>query len=103
MNSRKLVPKTLLADIAKLRQLGVPLRKLIRDHELDISGPHLTKLLDTFGDLRTPINIYDKKIEQVVCASMFPAWLDNNSLTAQDQPDNYKYVGRFPIGEWQHL
>ena len=87
---RKLVRHKLLLELAEKSSMGVPLTRLIRDAELDISRPHLYKLLYYYNT---------NKRKRVVYKSLFPPWLDTRS-DIQLQPKNYKYKGLFPWGEW---
>lgn len=93
MRNRKLIVKHYLNEYASLRQLGVPIRKIIRDNDLDISGPHLSKLLDWVDELNQENNT-------IIHDSLFPQWLDTDGDKVQEQPIHYNYSGRFPKGRW---
>lgn len=84
-NKRKLICKVTLERIAKLTSLGVPLLRIIRDEDLNVSAPHVAKLVD-----------YLKTGEYE--ASLFPPWLKGKVIA--EQPEDWKYDGRFPWGKW---
>lgn len=87
---RKLLAPPILARLARKRDVGVPLARLIKDHDLDISSPHLAKLIGWF----------DQESDEIQ-NSLFPPWLDYNSIQVQEQPDNFSYTGLFPFGYWK--
>ena len=87
---RKLIRRSLLIELADLRLKGVPVLKLLRDYDLELSPPHLTKQLDYY-------NMFKNKAE--VVNSLFPEWL-NDIDNIQEQPATAKYDGMFPWGEW---
>lgn len=97
-NTRKLINERVLRDCLYLSDLGVPVSKISRDNNLDISLPALIKLI-----------YYYKTAEESVInaryikASLFPPWLDNDNDDAQSQPDAFKYLGAFPFGEWKRI
>lgn len=88
--TRKLVAYPLLSEIAYLRKLGVPLAKIIKDKNLDIKTGTLTNLLKWFEN---------KSV--VVQESLFPSWLEQDSVKVQDSPKDWYYRGHFPIGKWE--
>lgn len=98
MKTRKLIAFTALNKYANLHKLGVPLNRIIRDHSLQISNPHLSKLLEIYYYITNP-ETKDHMIPTIE-ASMFPDWLEDESYV-QEQPDNYTYTGRFPNGTWE--
>ena len=89
MKKRKLIPKPILAEAYKRLQFGVPIARLIKDLNLDVSRPHMAILLDWYS-----LALQD----EAICASLFPPWLEGE--TEQEEPDNAKYEGRFPFGVW---
>lgn len=92
---RKLIRKDILEEIAKKNTSGVPLSRLIRDYDLDISLPHITKLVNWYKSA----NKFDS-----VKASLFPEWLKNNGTPIQVQPwEKFRYLGTFPTGCWVRI
>ena len=87
MRPRKLLPEPILAKASELAELGVPVAKIIRDMELDISSPALSNL----------IRWYDKR-NPAIHLSLFPNWLDTNKVAQS----GWKYHGYFTIGQWMH-
>ena len=83
---RKLVPEPLLKKATELLDIGVPMSKVIRDQDLDISAPALATLVKYYKQDAAPIYL-----------SLFPEWLD--SLVITEQPDNAVYNGYFPLGQ----
>jgi hypothetical protein len=95
-NTRKLINERVLRDCLYLADLGVPIAKIARDNMLDISLPHLNKLITWYKNAEeAQVNAHFIK------ASLFPKWLDNDNDNAQSQPDEYRYIGPFPYGEWK--
>lgn len=70
-------------------EIGVPLAKVHKELELDISYPALQKLITLL-----------KNTNVDTVGSLYPEWLEKDSMKVQEQPDNYKYNGYFPYGEW---
>jgi len=91
-NRRKLLALGILDTLYVDYKKGVPLTRMIRDAELDISGPHLTKLLAWYQ-----LSLTDSMVE----LSLTPTWVDQRSTSIQEQPDDANYIGLFPIGEWE--
>ena len=99
-NTRKLIGQKTLASLAYWRHKGVPLAKQIRDNALDISGPHLTKLLDYF-DLIGDATTIQINAQQTISDSLFPPWIEG--FTIRQQPNNWSYIGKFPFGKWKSI
>lgn len=95
-NTRKLISETLLKDCLFLADLGVPVAKISRDNNFDISLPHLAKLINWYKQSEEA-----QVSSRIIKLSLFPKWLDHNSNNTQSQPDNYRYIGQFPFGEWK--
>ena len=96
-NKRKLMPESLLSQLLDAYRLGVPLAKLIREHDLDISRPHLRKLLFIYIDVLEEEAFYNK--ESTLRHALFPAWVrEKQGITIQ--PDKWTFTGRFPLGAW---
>ena len=97
-NTRKLLSETILADLLYKSDLGVPHSKLIRDMNLDVSLPHLTKLIGWYKQSEeAEVNAH------FIRASLFPPWIVENINGMQCQPDTYTYKGLFPFGEWKRI
>ena len=81
----------MLEKVSKLDNLGVPMTRIISDLELDISRPHLRRLIT-----------YNRAAgeSKVVFASIYPRWINFSQEQAQVQPDGWTYSGVFPFGEW---
>jgi hypothetical protein len=94
---RKLLPRSTLSSIFDLTDIGVPLAKVLRDKDLDACRPVISKLLDSYA-LATRDDVMTK-IRSRVFASLFPLWLEERP-EIQEQPDGWKYRGRFPTGRW---
>jgi len=74
--------------------LGVPLARLIRDYDLDITGPGLAPLVRYCSSLKLPGND-----DETITDSLFPSWISNNNKV-QVMPAGWYYVGHFPLGNW---
>jgi len=97
-NKRKLVSGNLIPQLLESYQLGVPLSKLIANNQLDISSPHLRKLLFIYIEILDPG--IDMKQRSRLYSSLFPIWLEDK-VGAYTQPDEWTYDGRFPNGTWR--
>ena len=95
-NKRKLIPENIMEEIVHLHGLGVPKAKIIRDLELDMSNPHLTKLIGMYQFVYRKGTLSVEYRERIKF-SLFPAWLTDEQRV---QPENYSYVGHFPYGMW---
>jgi hypothetical protein len=100
MNTRKLIPLKYLSRYSESRNLGVPLRRIIRDNNLKISGPHLAKLIDWHDNLLLDNDIVPIKAKTMIRDSLFPTWLKDYP-NVQEQPSDYAYLGKFPLGGWE--
>lgn len=98
-NPRKLIPYKKLDEIHQLHQQGVPVLRLLRDFKLDMTGPHLTKLI-SFYSLLGSRNI-TTDTSNLIFDSLFPTWVYNNENNTVVQPDDKKYTGLFPYGKWE--
>ncbi len=103
----KLIPYKDLHNLHKLWVMGVPLRRIYKEHHYDVSLPTLAKLIKTYDALLviklTMLYDYEAKKQReinyyTVNGSLFPAWLGPRKTT---QPDNYKYTGKWPTGKWE--
>lgn len=93
MKKRKLLKKTILEELCKRVEYGVPLSKAMAKLGIDkdISRPSVKALLDIYTDYG---KVYDE--------ALFPDWLDQESDKAvQEQPNDWTYLGYFPLGEWR--
>ena len=93
MRKRKLLTQAVLEDIYYQRKLGVPLTKIVAAKQYGLSRPALAVLLKA----------YENQQSTTVRNSLFPEWLDNAISTAQEEPNNYTYLGKFPNGEWYEV
>lgn len=89
---RKLIPKALFVEIISRKALGVPISRVIKDLDLDISRTSLNSLLKVYE-----VSAVTGKFD----GSLFPPWLADTP-EVQEQPDNWYYQGHFPWGNWQH-
>jgi len=83
----------------ELSTIGVPVRKIHTDNQINMSVPTFTTLLEYYEKFLGYINT-NPKIAKVMEASLFPDWLIHEVPGAQEQPETWKYVGRFPVGAW---
>jgi hypothetical protein len=86
---RKLLTPRALNQLETLGDLGVPLATAMAKLELDMSRPSAKKLLDIHIDN-----------DGEYSPSLFPDWLDAEGPHVQECPDNYTYIGFFPLGHW---
>lgn len=99
---RKLIPPAILNTLYFSHKQGVPLTRLIRDHELCISSPHLSKLIYWYGELESKKS-FNKDQLNIIAENLFPIWLTDRptSPKVQQQPNTYTYKGKFPFGQWE--
>ena len=88
MKKRKLLSKATIAELRERLEMGVPLATAIDKLNLDVSRPTVKRLVDL---ARHPE--FDE--------SLFPPWLNEDGPSVQEQPDDWNYVGYFPLGEWK--
>jgi len=93
---RKLIAEPLLKDLAEDFNKGVPLATLIRNYQLEVSPPHLRKLLFIYSQILD--ESMPERHARTLRASLFPAWLTEG---VQVQPDNWGFLGKFPLGNWE--
>jgi hypothetical protein len=91
---RKLIPEPILSEMKTKRDLGVPLRKIIRDFKLAINPTSALALIRAYDAYLTDVD-KETNVEQ----SLFPEWLDGQT-TVTSSPDGWSYVGFFPWGYW---
>lgn len=99
MKRRKLMTSNCYGMITAKQQLGVSMSRITRDLAIanEISRPSLIKL----------VKHYNTMMEQgpeaaTIHASLFPDWLNHNGSAIQEQPEDWRYEGYFPLGEWLH-
>ncbi len=98
---RKHITKAKLDELAKLYIKGVPITRLVRDNSLDVSAPHLNKLIKAyFAADKLAMNKRAKQEADAIFNSLFPPWLDLTGNVVQVQPSDWKYEGYFPFGRW---
>lgn len=76
---------------------GVPLCKLIRMHNLKITHPTLSKLIDYVS---AADSCTDSKAQKLILASLYPAWLEEYDTDVVKQPSDWRYEGKMPLGKW---
>lgn len=97
-NKRKLLGYYMLMHVSKRHKNGVPLARLIRENELNISTPHLAKLVQFFFELRD--TKLPKEYRKGINDYIYPEWLILGA-DIQIQPRGWKYIGKVPWGNWE--
>ncbi len=97
MKKRKLMIPSAYSDLSYKLTLGVPLSRVLRQSELDISRPLVSRLLNHFEN---SLDYSDPDTAVRIHNSLFPSWLIKDGPVIQEQPDGWTYVGYFPLGEW---
>ena len=92
MRKRKLLSLAKLKDLQDKRK-KVPLSTLVRLTDLSISRAAVATLLRAYEEIES----------STVRDSLAPVWVDQDITTAQEQPDNFVYIGNFPNGEWYEV
>jgi len=99
MRKRKLLSCTALTKLEAKEMAGIPLAAAMRQMSIDMSRPAVVKLLAHMK--KSDDYQLDEEYKLIITLSLFPEWLDKQIEHAQEQPDNWKYVGYFPSkGEW---
>ncbi len=93
-----LIQPLLLDKLWEGYKAGVPVCRLIRDNDLSITPPTLTKLLKHYTMYA---NANDDTLERTIHKSLFPEWLTLSEDLIVKQPPNYRYTGIMPIGKWE--
>jgi hypothetical protein len=96
---RKLLSESLLEECNLLKHTGVPIAKIISQKSLNVSSPHMTRLLTLLDASRDEVN-YTPYQNKLIKASLFPDWLIASS-NMQTQPAERVYSGPFPLGQWE--
>lgn len=100
---RKLVDPDVLIEIIPKKNDGVPLARLIRDYNLDLTVPHLQKLLYIAEDLQeSNAAKFIPEYRKTVYASLAPEWIVG-TRAALEAPIDWEYEGNFPHGKWVQL
>ena len=100
MKARKLLHRDTLERIYFRYSMGVPVRKLHRDFNMNISVPVFTKLIEAYEESLD--NEQMTSITDTITNSLFPVWLKNINCV-QTQPKQWKYIGKFPLGAWLEI
>lgn len=97
--SRKLLTPSVLEELARLTELGVPVASAMRQLDLEdkITRPTIVMLLKSY------VERYDtgSKNFKLTLNSLFPTWLSQSGEVVQEQPESWEYIGRFPQGHWE--
>ncbi len=94
-----LMKRDKLQKIYAERQLGVNYSALVRNHELPMTDPTLSKLLGHYDAyMETRID----EVRDIIHGSLFPVWLTESAETYVYQ-DTAKWVyrGVMPLGRWE--
>ena len=96
MRRRKLITLELLKEFQAKVVLGVPLARLIREAELDMSQPSVANLVKWYSRAEPFHGETERNDAAVILASLFPIWLTYNGQEAGEDV----YEGYFPLGRW---
>lgn len=91
---RYLLREDVAKELYNKVKMGVPIATFLRQQDLQCSRPTLVKLLDAVTLATSNAAALD---------SVFPNWLEPDGPKLQQQPDNWRYVGRFPLGHWEQV
>lgn len=87
-----------LVDMHAKRKEGVPVSRIIKDYELEITHPTLSRLIEYY-ELYMQAN---DEIKPIIFSSLFPEWLSSSTDILVKQPTEYVYRGRMPLGQWEY-
>ena len=97
-----LMQESLLSDLWYRHSTGVPILTLIKQEQINITAPTLTKLINYMTQLENidTENELNEPLYETVYLSLFPSWLEENELELVVQPHGWFYEGLFPLGKW---
>jgi hypothetical protein len=99
MRPRKLLSSKALSTLEVKVLAGIPLAVAMRQMDLEMSRPAVAKLLKWLYEADSKL---DDDYHLMLRLNLFPEWLDQDSMLAQEQPDTYTFEGHFPTrGEWR--
>ena len=98
MKARKLLSRDILQVIWLRYSVGVPIRKLHKDFNINMAIPTFTRLIEWYEE--TTDQEQSVAITDTIEHSLFPAWLNEECRSVQSQPQDWKYIGKFPLGQW---
>ena len=98
MKARKLLARDALEVIWLRYSVGVPLNRLKRDFDVDLSLPSFIRLVEYYEESTDPEQ--NVTITDTIVNSLFPVWLNPDCKKVQSQPKHWKYIGKFPVGQW---
>jgi len=91
----------LLSELWYKYTTGVPICLLIKQYNLSVTPPTLTKLMKYVDALET---CKDEDVQSTIYASLFPEWLtQDETVKSLVAPNGWKYKGVMPLGEWVNL
>lgn len=89
-----------LISLYEKYSMGIPISKLIKNYNIQVSHPTFTKLLMQYSLL---VETKGSDIYDTIYASYFPEWLNYEEYEHDIivlQPSNWNYIGTYPLGEW---
>lgn len=92
-----LIQEDLLNQLSNRYATGVPICKLIKQYDLPITPPTLTKLISY--NLMCDEVSYD--IAKIIHNSLFPEWLSSQDKLVLKQSSEWRYIGKMPLGKWE--
>jgi len=98
MKARKLISRQHIDLLYNMHQVGIPLARVMRDNDIEMSLPSFKNLLDHLHSMY--LGKSAASISTTIEQSLFPEWLTPGLTGVQEQPDDWRYVGRFPMGVW---
>ncbi len=101
MKARKLLARDTLELIWLRYTVGVPIQRLRRDFNVELSLPSFTRLVEYYEE--STDQEQNVTITDTIVNSLFPDWLNPECKDVQSQPKLWKYIGKFPVGKWLRL
>lgn len=97
----KLMRPQLLNKIYAEHTMGVPVVKLLKKHNIDLTSPTLAKLLNYRHMLEKANAEGNTDAATIIERSIYPKWLTEQDEDILLQPPTHFYSGSMPLGEWQ--
>lgn len=96
MRARKLLPEDVLVEAVSRSNMGVPHTRIKKDLGVELSLPKFNELLKWYKYTQKVPHSGNGNTQETVWLSLFPSWIKQTQI----QPDDWKYRGTFPFGEW---
>lgn len=92
-----LIKEDLFKKLYDKYKQGVPISKLIQQHDLGVTPPTLTKLIMYYDAWQEASN---DEVGEIIYNSLFPKWINEADSDITLQNSDWRYEGKMPLGQW---